>query len=65
VSAGARGTVELIEARGLARLAGAQHPRTRTAAIAAAERLKNARAIILLDTADLAQARRPFLHWDV
>jgi hypothetical protein len=33
--------------------------------MAAAERLKNARAIILLDPADLAQARRPFLHWDV
>jgi len=35
------------------------------AAVDAARRLNNPRAIILLDTADVAEARRTFLHWDV
>jgi len=56
---------ELIDTAALSRLAGLGVRGLAAAAIDAARRLNNPRAIILLDTADVTEARHTFLHWDV
>ena len=56
---------DLIDTAALSRLAGLGVRGLAAAAIEAAQRLNNPRAITLLDSADAAEARRTFLHWDV
>ena len=56
---------DLIDTAALSRLAGLGVRGLAAAAIDAAQRLNNPRAITLLDSADAAEARRTFLHWDV
>jgi len=56
---------ELIDTASLSRLAGLGVQGLAAAAIDAARRLNNPRAIILLNTADVTEARHTFLHWDV
>jgi tetratricopeptide (TPR) repeat protein len=64
-SAPAACAAELIDTAALSRLAGLSVGGLATAATDAARRLSNPRAIILLDTANAAEARRMFVHWDV